>query len=244
MLSGRPLSPGHGATGRCAIPARPDPRGRCRRFPLAGSRRGVHASARGSGGSDSHSAMFTQRIDCSRDIVFPKKKASPVVRSRTLADSRGSRHDNGVSRRASNGRRDAHAVDRPRQSHTHDNRFPQLTAARHGGWYCRLQGRRLEILFYRRRRGRVYAVGDVALLVIALVFFPRRRRRRRRCRDPENALVKAAAALVVARLNTHLGRYGCLGYGDSVRSTPPRNFAKTVNTCHTRRARERPGRAR
>lgn len=60
---------------------------------------------------------------------------SEKIRSR---DSRGSRHDNGAPRRASNGRRDAHAVDRPRTV-THPRQpFPQLTTE--GVHHWSLQG--------------------------------------------------------------------------------------------------------
>lgn len=56
------------------------------------------------------------RINCPRKIVSESFGLAPKnlpVRT-DVRDSRGGRHDNGVSRRASNGRHDAHAVDRPR----------------------------------------------------------------------------------------------------------------------------------
>jgi len=138
---------------------------------------------------------------------------SEKVRSR---DSRGSRHDNGAPRRASNGRRDAHAVDRPRTV-THPRQpFPQLTTE--GVHRCSLQG--IRRLFYRGR-------GVVALITILVNF----------------VLIvdtNARTPWSLRGLNTHLGRYDVLPLSvslslslslsfllASIRSYPPRCSASS-----------------
>lgn len=63
---------------------------------------------------------MTKRVHTQSAIGSPSRDRPPLRKSpfadarERSRDSRGSRHDNGAPRRASNGRRDAHAVDRPR----------------------------------------------------------------------------------------------------------------------------------